>query len=78
MSTQSMSAQISESALAGLSMVPQIAKPEPEVRTAMRVRKRNGSYARSRKGWSMNVVITDWAAVRTAREFLERHFSPRV
>lgn len=44
MSTQSMSAQSSESALAGISLVPPVAKPEPEVRTAMRVRKRNGSY----------------------------------
>jgi len=39
-----MSAQSSASALSGISLVPPIAKPEPEVRTAMRVRKRNGSY----------------------------------
>src|SRR5215813_3364779 len=39
-----MSAQSSESALSGFSLVPPIAKPEPEVRTAMRVRKRNGSF----------------------------------
>jgi ribonucleoside-diphosphate reductase alpha chain len=39
-----MSAQSSESALAGISLVPPVAKPEPEVRTAMRVHKRNGSY----------------------------------
>ena len=39
-----MSAQSSESVLSGISLVPPIAKPEPEVRTAMRVRKRNGSH----------------------------------
>lgn len=39
-----MSAQSSESALAGISLVPSAPKPEPEVRTAMRVRKRNGSF----------------------------------
>src|SRR5215470_3017736 len=39
-----MSAQSSQSALSGISLVPPLAKPEPEVRTAMRVRKRNGSY----------------------------------
>jgi ribonucleoside-diphosphate reductase alpha chain len=44
MSTQGMPAQSSQSALSGISLVPPIAKPEPEVRTAMRVRKRNGSY----------------------------------
>ena len=39
-----MSAQSSESALSGLSLVPPVASPEPEVRTAMRVRKRNGAF----------------------------------
>src|SRR5215468_2984708 len=39
-----MSAQSSESVLAGISLAPPITKPEAEVRTAMRVRKRNGSY----------------------------------
>lgn len=39
-----MSAQSSESALAGISLIPTVAKLEPEVRTAMRVCKRNGSY----------------------------------
>jgi len=43
-STQNISPQSSESALSGISLVPPIAKPEPEVRTAMRVRKRNGSF----------------------------------
>jgi ribonucleoside-diphosphate reductase alpha chain len=43
-STRSLAAQISQSAVSGISLVPPIAKPEPEVRTAMRVRKRNGSY----------------------------------
>jgi ribonucleoside-diphosphate reductase alpha chain len=38
------STQSSVPALSGISLVPSIAKPEPEVRTAMRVRKRNGSY----------------------------------
>jgi ribonucleoside-diphosphate reductase alpha chain len=38
------STQSSASALSGISLVPPIAKPEPDVRTAMRVRKRNGSY----------------------------------
>jgi ribonucleoside-diphosphate reductase alpha chain len=44
MSTQSLSVQSSAAALSGISLVPPIVKPEPEVRTAMRVRKRNGSY----------------------------------
>jgi ribonucleoside-diphosphate reductase alpha chain len=39
-----MSAQSSESALSGLSLVPPVASPGPEVRTAMRVRKRNGAF----------------------------------
>jgi ribonucleoside-diphosphate reductase alpha chain len=39
-----MSAQSSESALSGVSPVASIPKGEPEVRTAMRVRKRNGTY----------------------------------
>jgi len=39
-----MSAQSSESALSGLSLVPPVASPEPEVRRAMRVRKRNGAF----------------------------------
>ena len=39
-----MSAQSSESTLAGISLIPPIAKAEPEIRTAMRVRKRDGSY----------------------------------
>jgi len=44
MSTQGTPAQSSAPALSGISLVPPVAKLEPEVRTAMRVRKRNGSY----------------------------------
>jgi ribonucleoside-diphosphate reductase alpha chain len=39
-----MSAHNSESALSGISLVPPVTTSEPEVRTAMRVRKRNGSF----------------------------------
>src|SRR5882762_1853413 len=39
-----MSAQSSTNALSGISFVPPITTAEPEVRTAMRVRKRNGSF----------------------------------
>lgn len=39
-----MSAQSSINALSGISLVPPAASSEPEVRTAMRVRKRNGSF----------------------------------
>jgi ribonucleoside-diphosphate reductase alpha chain len=43
-STQSLPAHSSEPALSGISLVPPIATSEPEVRTAMRVRKRNGCH----------------------------------
>jgi ribonucleoside-diphosphate reductase alpha chain len=43
-STQNILHSSSESDLAGISLVPPVSRPEPEVRTAMRVRKRNGSY----------------------------------
>ena len=39
-----MSAHNPESALSGISLVPPVTTSEPEVRTAMRVRKRNGSF----------------------------------
>jgi ribonucleoside-diphosphate reductase alpha chain len=39
-----MSAQSSVAALSGISLVPPVTTSEPEVRTAMRVRKRNGSF----------------------------------
>jgi ribonucleoside-diphosphate reductase alpha chain len=39
-----MSAQSSGAALSGISLVPPATTSEPEVRTAMRVRKRNGSF----------------------------------
>ena len=39
-----MSTQSSGAALSGISLVPPATTSEPEVRTAMRVRKRNGSF----------------------------------
>ena len=39
-----MSAQSSGAAFSGISLVPPANTSEPEVRTAMRVRKRNGSF----------------------------------
>ena len=39
-----MSAQSSDAVLSGISLVPPVTPNEPEVRTAMRVRKRNGDF----------------------------------
>jgi hypothetical protein len=44
-----MSAHSSESTLAGISLLVPITKSEPEVRTAMRMRKRNGTF--EPRGW---------------------------